>query len=100
MLEAQHLAKEYRRREVVSDVSFEVKRGAIVGLLGPNGAGKTTTFNMIVGIVRPNAGRILLDGREITEVAMYRRARLGIGDLPQEPSIFRRLTVHRLIRMP
>ena len=93
MLEAQHLAKEYRRREVVRGISFEVKRGDIVGLLGPNGAGKTTTFNMIVGIVRPNAGRILLDGREITEVAMYRRARLGIGYLPQEPSIFRRLTV-------
>lgn len=93
MLEAQHLAKEYKRREVVSDVSFDVKRGDIVGLLGPNGAGKTTTFNMIVGIVGPNAGRILLDGRDITDLPMYRRARLGIGYLPQEPSIFRRLTV-------
>ena len=93
MLEAQHLAKQYKRREVVNDVSFEVKRGSIVGILGPNGAGKTTTFNMIVGIVQPNAGRILLDGREITDLPMYRRARLGIGYLPQEPSIFRRLTV-------
>jgi lipopolysaccharide export system ATP-binding protein len=93
VLEAQHLAKEYKRREVVSDVSFDVKRGDIVGLLGPNGAGKTTTFNMIVGIVGPNAGRILLDGRDITDLPMYRRARLGIGYLPQEPSIFRRLTV-------
>jgi lipopolysaccharide export system ATP-binding protein len=93
VLEAQHLAKEYKRREVVSDVSFDVKRGDIVGLLGPNGAGKTTTFNMIVGIVRPNAGRILLDGQDITDMPMYRRARLGIGYLPQEPSIFRRLTV-------
>jgi lipopolysaccharide export system ATP-binding protein len=93
VLEAQHLAKEYKRREVVSDVSFEVKRGDIVGILGPNGAGKTTTFNMIVGIVKPNAGRILLDGQEITDLPMYRRARLGIGYLPQEPSIFRRLTV-------
>lgn len=93
MLEARQLAKQYRRREVVSDVSFEVKRGDIVGLLGPNGAGKTTTFNMIVGIVQPNAGRIVLDGRDITDLPMYQRARLGIGYLPQEPSIFRRLTV-------
>jgi lipopolysaccharide export system ATP-binding protein len=93
VLEAHNLAKVYKRREVVSDVSFEVKRGDIVGILGPNGAGKTTTFNMIVGIVRPDAGRILLDGQEITDQPMYRRARLGIGYLPQEPSIFRRLTV-------
>jgi len=93
VLEALQLAKQYRRREVVSDVSFEVKRGDIVGLLGPNGAGKTTTFNMIVGIVQPNAGRIVLDGKEITDLPMFRRARLGIGYLPQEPSIFRRLTV-------
>ncbi len=93
MLEAEHLAKDYRRREVVSDVSFEVKRGDVVGLLGPNGAGKTTTFHMIVGIIRPKAGRILLDGKEITGLPMYQRARLGIGYLSQEPSIFRRLTV-------
>ena len=93
MLEAEHLAKDYRRREVVSDVSFDVKRGDVVGLLGPNGAGKTTTFHMIVGIIRPKAGRILLDGKEITGLPMYQRARLGIGYLSQEPSIFRRLTV-------
>ncbi len=93
MLETEHLAKDYRRREVVSDVSFDVKRGDVVGLLGPNGAGKTTTFHMIVGIIRPKAGRILLDGKEITGLPMYQRARLGIGYLSQEPSIFRRLTV-------
>jgi len=93
LLETEHLAKDYRRREVVSDVSFDVKRGDVVGLLGPNGAGKTTTFHMIVGIIRPKAGRILLDGKEITGLPMYQRARLGIGYLSQEPSIFRRLTV-------
>jgi lipopolysaccharide export system ATP-binding protein len=93
LLEAEHLAKQYRRREVVSDVSLVVKRGDVVGLLGPNGAGKTTTFNMIVGIISPKAGRISLDGKEITNLPMYRRARLGLGYLAQEPSIFRKLTV-------
>ncbi len=93
MLETQSLAKEYRRREVVSDVSVHVRRGEVVGLLGPNGAGKTTTFHMIVGIIRPKAGRILFDAKEITGLPMYRRARLGIGYLPQEASVFRRLSV-------
>ena len=93
MLEAEHLAKDYKRREVVSDVSIHVGRGDVVGLLGPNGAGKTTTFHMIVGIIRPKAGRILFDGKEITGFPMYQRSRLGIGYLPQEPSIFRRLSV-------
>jgi lipopolysaccharide export system ATP-binding protein len=93
VLETQALAKEYRRRVVVNDVSVGVRRGEVVGLLGPNGAGKTTTFHMIVGIIRPNAGRILFDGKEITTLPMYRRARLGIGYLPQEASVFRRLSV-------
>jgi len=93
VLETQSLAKEYRRREVVSDVSVHVRRGEVVGLLGPNGAGKTTTFHMIVGIIRPKAGRILFDAKEITGLPMYRRARLGIGYLPQEASVFRRLSV-------
>jgi lipopolysaccharide export system ATP-binding protein len=93
VLEAQNLAKEYRRRAVVSDVTFRVNRGEVVGLLGPNGAGKTTTFHMIVGMVRPDAGRILLDGGEITGLPMFRRARLGVGYLPQEASVFRRLSV-------
>lgn len=92
-LEALGLIKSYRRRRVVNDVSIEVREGEIVGLLGPNGAGKTTTFYMIVGLVRPEAGRITLDGREISILPMYRRARLGIGYLAQEPSIFRKLTV-------
>jgi lipopolysaccharide export system ATP-binding protein len=92
-LEAHGLVKSYRRRRVVNDVSLEVREGEIVGLLGPNGAGKTTTFYMIVGLVRPENGRISLDGQEISILPMYRRARLGIGYLAQEPSIFRKLTV-------
>ncbi len=92
-LSAQGLVKSYRRRRVVNDVSLEVREGEIVGLLGPNGAGKTTTFYMIVGLVRPEAGRISLDGGEISSLPMYQRARRGIGYLAQEPSIFRKLTV-------
>jgi lipopolysaccharide export system ATP-binding protein len=92
-LKAQGLVKSYRRRRVVDDVSLEVREGEIVGLLGPNGAGKTTTFYMIVGLVRPEAGRISLDQHEISILPMYRRARMGIGYLAQEPSIFRKLTV-------
>jgi lipopolysaccharide export system ATP-binding protein len=92
-LKAQGLVKSYRRRRVVNDVSLEVREGEIVGLLGPNGAGKTTTFYMIVGLVRPEAGRITLDQQEISILPMYRRARMGIGYLAQEPSIFRKLTV-------
>jgi lipopolysaccharide export system ATP-binding protein len=83
----------YRRRKVVNNVDLMLKQGEIVGLLGPNGAGKTTTFYMIVGLIQPMAGRILLDGMDITNMPMYQRARLGIGYLSQEPSIFRKLSV-------
>jgi lipopolysaccharide export system ATP-binding protein len=93
VLEAQGLVKMYRRRRVVNDVALRLQQGEIVGLLGPNGAGKTTTFYMIVGLIQPLAGRILLDGDDITTMPMYRRARRGIGYLSQEPSIFRKLSV-------
>jgi lipopolysaccharide export system ATP-binding protein len=93
VLEARGLVKTYRRRRVVNDVALRLQQGEIVGLLGPNGAGKTTTFYMIVGLIRPQEGRILFDGRDITDMPMYQRARLGIGYLSQEPSIFRKLTV-------
>ncbi|MBI2844819.1 MAG: LPS export ABC transporter ATP-binding protein [Armatimonadetes bacterium] len=92
-IETDGLVKVYRGRPVVDGVSLSVERGEIVGLLGPNGAGKTTTFYMIVGLVRPNKGRVTLDGRDITRMPMYARARQGIGYLAQEPSVFRRLTV-------
>ncbi len=92
-LEAKGLQKVYRRRSVVNDVALHLSQGEIVGLLGPNGAGKTTTFYMIVGLIQPLAGTITLDGEDITEMPMYRRARLGIGYLSQEPSIFRKLSV-------
>ncbi len=87
------LKKIYNRREVVKSSTLEVKQGEIVGLLGPNGAGKTTTFYMIVGLVRPDCGKVMLDGREITALPMHKRARLGIGYLPQEASVFRKMTV-------
>ncbi len=87
------LVKSYRRRRVVDCVSFEVAPGEIFGLLGPNGAGKTTTFNMIAGRTRADEGRVLLDGNDVTRLPMHRRARLGLGYLPQEASIFRKLTV-------
>ncbi|MGY3053470.1 lipopolysaccharide export system ATP-binding protein [Pedobacter sp. UYEF25] len=93
ILRAEHLIKKYKQRTVVSDVSFEVSQGEIVGLLGPNGAGKTTSFYMIVGLVRPNEGKIFLDDKDITSDAMYRRAQMGIGYLAQEASVFRKLTV-------
>ncbi len=93
LLRSQDLVKKYRKRAVVNRVSIEVKQGEVVGLLGPNGAGKTTTFYMIVGMIRPNEGHVYLDDAEITQVAMYRRARMGIGYLPQEASIFRKMTV-------
>jgi lipopolysaccharide export system ATP-binding protein len=93
VLEAQGLVKMYRRRKVVNDVALRLQQGEIVGLLGPNGAGKTTTFYMIVGLIPPMAGQILLDGQDITSMPMYRRARLGVGYLSQEPSIFRKLSV-------
>ena len=93
ILKAEHLIKKYRQRTVVNDVSFEVAQGEIVGLLGPNGAGKTTSFYMIVGLIKPNEGHVYLDGEEITEDPMYRRAQKGIGYLAQEASVFRKLSV-------
>jgi lipopolysaccharide export system ATP-binding protein len=93
ILEAKGLVKTYRRRAVVNNVDLRLQQGEIVGLLGPNGAGKTTTFYMIVGLIEPDAGRILLDGRDITGMPMYQRARHGIGYLSQEPSVFRKLSV-------
>jgi len=92
-LQAKHLSKRYGDKEVVHDVSLEVDGAEVVGLLGPNGAGKTTTFNMSVGSLRPSEGQVFLGDRAITELPMYRRARLGITYLPQEPSIFRKLSV-------
>jgi lipopolysaccharide export system ATP-binding protein len=93
VLRCEELVKRYGQRAVVNQVSVEVHPGEIVGLLGPNGAGKTTTFYMLVGLVRPNEGRVLLGERDITSLPMFRRARLGLGYLPQEPSVFRKLTV-------
>jgi lipopolysaccharide export system ATP-binding protein len=93
------LIKEYRNRRVVNGVSIDVKNGEVIGLLGPNGAGKTTTFYMIVGLVRPNGGQVFLDDKDITKLPMYKRARLGLGYLPQEPSIFKKLTVEENLRL-
>jgi lipopolysaccharide export system ATP-binding protein len=87
------LTKWFKRRKVVDGVSLDIQRGEVVGLLGPNGAGKTTSFYMMVGLLPPDGGRIFLEGQEITELPMYRRCRLGLGYLPQESSVFRRLTV-------
>jgi lipopolysaccharide export system ATP-binding protein len=92
-LRTQALDKFYGRRKVVSDVSLEVNQSEIVGLLGPNGAGKTTTFYMVVGFIKPNAGKVYLENEEITNLPMYKRAQSGIGYLPQEPSVFRKLSV-------
>ncbi len=92
-LQAAELRKSYRRRTVVNDVSLEIQQGEVVGLLGPNGAGKTTTFYILVGLARPDYGRVLLDGEDITDLPMYLRARSGISYLPQEPSVFRKLSV-------
>ncbi|MDW8346890.1 MAG: LPS export ABC transporter ATP-binding protein [Bacteroidia bacterium] len=97
VLRAEHLFKQYKKRLVVNDVSLQVAQGEIVGLLGPNGAGKTTSFYMIVGLVKPNYGKIFLDDREITRMPMYKRAKLGIGYLAQEASVFRHLTVEQNI---
>jgi lipopolysaccharide export system ATP-binding protein len=96
-LTALGLVKSYRRRRVVDDVCLTIDRGEIVGLLGPNGAGKTTTFYLIVGLIRPDTGVVKLDGVDITAVPLYQRARAGIGYLPQEPSVFRGLTVEENI---
>jgi lipopolysaccharide export system ATP-binding protein len=93
ILRSEGLRKRYKKRFVVNDVSVEVRQGEVVGLLGPNGAGKTTTFYMIVGMIRPTGGKVFLDDQEITKLAMYRRARMGIGYLSQEASVFRKLTV-------
>ena len=92
-LRAQGLKKSFKNRKVVNGVSLEVKQGEVVGLLGPNGAGKTTVFYMITGLIAPDAGDIFMDGRNITQLPMYKRARLGLGYLSQEPSVFRKLTV-------
>ena len=91
-LQAVDLSKTYRGRKVVDDVELEIGQGEVVGLLGPNGAGKTTTFYIMVGLTRPDSGRVLLNGEEITDLPMYLRARSGISYLPQEPSVFRQLT--------
>jgi lipopolysaccharide export system ATP-binding protein len=96
-LEVRSIAKSYDKRAVLHDVSLHVERGEVVGLLGPNGAGKTTSFYSVMGLVRPDAGRIFLDGQDITHLPMYRRAILGLGYLPQETSIFRGLTVEQNI---
>jgi lipopolysaccharide export system ATP-binding protein len=93
LLATEKLAKAYHGRRVVDGVSVSVAAGEIVGLLGPNGAGKTTTFNMVVGIVKPDSGAVKFDGRDVAHLAMHQRARLGIGYLTQEPSVFRKLTV-------
>ena len=97
LLRADHLFKTYKKRTVVNDVSVEVAQGEIVGLLGPNGAGKTTSFYMIVGLIQPNGGSIYLDDKEITDLPMYKRARLGLGYLAQEASVFRTLSVQENI---
>ncbi|MFH0778275.1 MAG: LPS export ABC transporter ATP-binding protein [Candidatus Eisenbacteria bacterium] len=93
ILRTEGLVKKYGRWTVVNDVELSVRQGEVVGLLGPNGAGKTTTFYMIVGLLRPDAGRIFIDSSEVTHVPVFRRARMGLGYLSQEPSIFRKLTV-------
>lgn len=96
-LRAEHLYKKYKSRTVVNDISVHVEQGEIVGLLGPNGAGKTTTFYMIVGLIKPNEGKIFLENEDVTELPMYQRAKRGIGYLAQEASVFRKLTVEENI---
>ncbi len=98
ILRANNLIKFYGKRQVVKNVSVEVNQGEIVGLLGPNGAGKTTSFYMMVGFIKPNGGAVYLNDQDITQLAMYRRAKLGIGYLPQEPSVFRKLSVESNIK--
>ncbi len=97
LLSVEGLAKSFGRKQAVREVSFTMQTGEVVGLLGPNGAGKTTVFYMIVGFIRPNAGKIYLNGRNISTLPMYKRARLGISYLPQEPSVFRKLSVEQNI---
>jgi lipopolysaccharide export system ATP-binding protein len=98
-IRTEELVKSYRGRRVVDGISVEVREGEIVGLLGHNGAGKTTTFYMVVGLVKPDRGRVLLSGKDVTRQPMYRRARAGVGYLPQEPSVFRKLTVEENLRL-
>lgn len=98
-IRTEELVKSYRGRRVVDGISVEVREGEIVGLLGHNGAGKTTTFYMVVGLVKPDRGRVLLSGHDVTRQPMYRRARAGVGYLPQEPSVFRKLTVEQNLRL-
>lgn len=98
LLSTEKLVKEYRSRRVVNEVSIQVEAGEVVGLLGPNGAGKTTTFNMVVGLIKPDAGCVRYRDQDITGKAMHKRARLGIGYLTQEPSVFRKLTVEQNIK--
>ncbi len=95
ILETAEISKTYRGRRVVDDVSIFVKQGEVVGLLGPNGAGKTTSFYMIVGLISPDSGKVMLNGEDLTQMPMFRRARQGISYLPQEPSVFRKLTVEQ-----
>ncbi len=97
ILRSENLVKRYKQRTVVSEVSVVVNQGEIVGLLGPNGAGKTTTFYMIVGLIKPLSGSVFLDSTEITKMPMYKRAQLGVGYLPQEPSVFRKMSVENNI---
>ncbi len=97
-IEARNLVKVFGARRVVSGINLNVKAGEVVGLLGPNGAGKTTTFYMIVGLIRASEGKVMIDGHDITRMRMHQRARLGVGYLPQEPSVFRKLTVEQNIR--
>lgn len=99
MIKTQNLVKVYHNRAVVNDISIQMERGEIVGLLGPNGAGKTTTFYMIIGLVKPDSGTVFFDDQNITKLPMYKRARLGLGYLPQEPSIFKKLTVEDNIKI-
>lgn len=98
ILRSENLVKKYKSRTVANNVSVQVQQGEIVGLLGPNGAGKTTSFYMIVGMVKPNSGKIYLDNQDITEEPMYRRAQLGVGYLPQEASVFRKLSIEDNLR--
>jgi lipopolysaccharide export system ATP-binding protein len=98
-IEVTELAKVYRKRRVVDGVSLSFEQGEIVGLLGPNGAGKSTTFYMIVGLIRPDSGKVLLDGKDVTKMPMYQRARRGIGYLAQEASVFRKLTVRENVML-
>ncbi|HNR74029.1 MAG TPA: LPS export ABC transporter ATP-binding protein [Cyclobacteriaceae bacterium] len=100
VLRAENLIKRYKKRTVVNHVSVQVEQGEIVGLLGPNGAGKTTSFYMIVGLIKPNEGKIFLDQKDITDLPMFQRAKLGIGYLAQEASVFRKLTVEENIMAP